>query len=310
MATILGAIGMVYLGGCSTAPQTFSSPQTAVDSLVEALRADDQEGLKRILGSESDELLFSGDEISDAQDRTEFLRLFDEKHELKSEANDLMTLEVGATEWPMPIPVVNGKDGWYFDTLAGLDEVLSRRIGRNELSTMQVCLAIVDAQREYASKDSDDDGLLEYARKVKSDPGQKNGLYWPVPPGEAQSPLGELVAEATLEGYTLSRPASPRRPYHGYHYRLLTEQGPAAPGGAMKFVAGEDMIGGFGVVAWPAEYANSGLKTFIVSHHGVVYERDLGDGTDRAALSMQAFNPDSGWERSDTTQALTASEVD
>jgi hypothetical protein len=219
-----------------------------------------------------------------------------------------MTLNVGAAdEWPLPIPVAKDEAGWFFDTATGLDEMLSRRIGRNELSTIQVCLAIVDAQREYASTDVTGEGLLQYASKVNSDPGTKDGLYWPAGPGEPLSPLGELVAEATAEGYTLEH-GNPPRPYHGYYYHILREQGPAAPGGAMNFMAHGHMIGGFGVVAWPAEYGNSGLKTFIASHHGVVYERDLGEHTSRAAKSLRAFNPETGWARSDTTQQLKPEE--
>jgi hypothetical protein len=308
-ATIIASLAVLHLAGCSTPPATFETPQAAVDSLVAALRANDQEQLKRVLGSDSDEVLYSGDEVADANGRADFLRQYDQKHELMSDAgatppnNDVMTLEVGANDWPLPIPLVNDGSGWYFDTAAGLDELLSRRIGRNELSTIQVCLAVVDAQREYASQDFAGDGLLQYARRVNSDPDKKNGLFWPVGPGEPESPLGELIARAAAEGYTAERFVSPQ-PYHGYYYRILTEQGPAAPGGAMTYLAGEHMIGGFGVVAWPADYGNSGLKTFIVSHHGVVYERDLGDNTDRIARAMRAFNPEVGWEPSDTTEQI------
>lgn len=301
----VAALGlMACLAGCSSPPQQFATPQAAVDSLVLALREDNEADIKRILGADADQVMYSGDPIADDLGRTDFLRQFDQKHELKPDGDDAMSLEVGPTDWPMPIPVVQGKKGWYFDTAAGLDELLSRRIGRNELSTIQVCLAIADAEREYASHDFAGDGFLQYARQVNSDPGKKNGLYWPVADGEPPSPLGELVALATAEGYSTTHPSGRPQPYHGYYYRILTEQGPAAPDGQLNFLAQGHMIGGFGVVAWPAEYGNSGLKTFIVSHHGVVYERDLGDDTDRIVSRMRAFNPEPGWEPSDMTEQL------
>jgi hypothetical protein len=290
------------LAGCASEPEAFETPDLAVNSLVSALRTDDTAALERILGSEADEVLSSGDEVADANGRAEFLRLYDEKNRLAPDGEDYLTLEVGATDWPLPIPVVRGEQGWYFDTPAGLDEMLSRRIGRNELYAIQVCLAIVEAQREYATADFNADGWREYARTFNSEPGKKNGLYWPAAAGEPESPLGEFVATATEEGYG-ARGVGEKgpRPYHGYMYRILTSQGPAAPGGEMDYVLQGHMIGGFGVIAWPADYANSGLKSFIVSHHGVVYEKDLGDDTDRMARNMQVFNPDAGWQASDTS---------
>lgn len=290
--------GAAGLGGCA-GPQQFDSPESAVATLAVALRADDQEQLKRILGPDSDKLLSSGDDVADANGRAEFLRLYDEKHRLYADDAETRTLELGATEWPMPIPVVKGQRGWYFDTAAGLDEMLSRRIGRNELYTIQVCLAVVDAQREYSAADLSGDGWREYATKFRSEPGKKDGLFWRAEPGEPESPLGELVAGATAEGYTAKEGP---QPFHGYYYRILTSQGPDAPGGAMDYVTQGRMIGGFGVIAWPAEYGNSGLKSFIVSHHGVVYEQDLGDDTDRIARETKAFNPAKGWEKADTSQ--------
>jgi hypothetical protein len=282
------------VGGCSTAPRTFATPEAAVESLVGAMRAEDRAEVRTILGSEGQDLLRSGDDVADANAREEFLRLYDEKHRL-TQKDGVATLEVGATEWPLPIPVVRDEKGWWFDVWAGADEVLTRRIGRNELSAMQVCLAIHDAQREYAARDFDGDGMLEYATKFRSEPGKKDGLFWPPAPGEPESPLGELAASAAAEGYSARGASSGPRAYHGYYYRILTEQGPSAPGGAMSYVAKGHMIGGFGVIAWPAEYGGSGLKSFLVSHHGVVYEKDLGDDTDRIARKMKAFDPGAGW---------------
>lgn len=285
---------MALLGGCSTAPKEYDTPEAAVDALMAALRTEDTDRVRTVLGSEGEELLSSGDTVADANSRAELLRLYDEKHFLV-EDDGMATLELGATDWPMPIPLVEGERGWFFDTEAGADEVLSRRIGRNELDAIQVCLAIHDAEREYAAADMDGDGWREYATKFGSDPGTKDGLYWPAAEGEPLSPLGEFAAAAAAEGYAATKGQKGLRPYHGYYYRILTEQGPSAPGGAIDFIAHGHMIGGFGVVAWPAEYGSSGLKSFIVSHHGVVYEKDLGDDTDRAARAMTTFNPDAGW---------------
>ncbi len=299
-AAILSAAAAV--SGCSRPAQTFDSPQAAVSALVGAIRSEDTSGLRKILGSDADALLDSGDRVLDANNRAEFVRLYDEKNALREEDGTYL-LEVGNSEWPLPIPVAKGDTGWYFDTEAGLDEMLSRRIGRNELDAIQVCLAIFDAQREYAAADHDGDGWRAYAQKFGSDPGKKNGLYWHAAEGEPPSPLGELAAEAAEEGYTATRGQRGPRAYHGYRYRILTGQGPSAPGGAMSYLAGsrgeerERMIGGFGVIAWPAEYGNSGLKSFLVSHHGVVYEKDLGDSTDRIARSMKLFDPGEGWVR-------------
>ncbi len=295
----LMACGAAFMQGCSAPQRTFESPNLAVDALVSAMRADDQKQLEQILGPESRDLLSSGDAVADANGRAEFLKMYDEAHALKSvDGGDEMTIEVGATAWPCPIPLVKGDKGWTFDTAAGLDEMLTRRIGRNELDAIQVCLAITDAQREFAAADFDGDGWREYARTFRSDPGKKNGLFWPTNPGEPLSPLGELAASANAEGYSAKDGTGPHA-YHGYYYRILTAQGPSAPGGAFDYIVQNHMIGGFGIVAWPAEYANSGLKTFIVSHHGVVYEKDLGNDTDRIARAMKTFDPGPGWQPSE-----------
>jgi len=295
LCLVLSGLGPAAgLTGCASEARTFATPETAVDSLVVALRADDQRSLEKILGGDAREALSSGDDVADANRRTEFLRLYDEKHRLSRDDDASVTLEVGASDWPMPIPVVKGDKGWYFDTDAGLDEMLARRIGRNELDAIQTCLAIVDAQREYAAGDFTGSGWREYARTFASDPGQKNGLFWPANTSEPQSPLGPLVAAAAAEGYT--RRNDGRTPYHGYYFRILTRQGSAAPGGAIDYVVGGHMIGGFGLVAWPAEYGKSGIKTFITSHNGLVYERDLGENTGSTASSIEAFNPETGWD--------------
>lgn len=298
-AVVAGGAALIGQGCSSTAPQTtFDSPQAAVDSLVAAVRASDSEQIKHILGPEGEDVISSGDDVADHERIDDFLHAYDEKHVLTTEADGSNTLSVGAADWPMPIPIVNDGGKWSFDTEAGLDEILSRRIGENELSTIQTCLAIVDAQREYVLLDVNSDGLHEYARKLISDPGQRNGLYWPVGPGEPESPLGPLVADAAEEGYGSARgPSGEPRPYHGYHYRLLTAQGASAPSGAMNYDVNGRLIGGFAAVAYPADYGNSGIMTFIVNHAGDVYQADLGPGTESAAKSMKTFDPSARWRK-------------
>jgi hypothetical protein len=197
----------------------------------------------------------------------------------------------------MPIPLVQDAAGWWFDASRGREEILNRRIGRNELSAVQVCLAYVDAQREYYVRDPDGDALLQYAQRFRSTPGKRDGLYWDAQPDEPPSPLGALVARAEAEGYPTKRPSGARIPYWGYYYRIVKAQGPHAPGGAYDYVVRGNMIGGFALVAYPAEYGASGVMTFIVSHDGVVYQKDLGPGTAAAARALTRFDPDPSWSR-------------
>ena len=285
------------LVGCqSGSPRTFKSPDAAVDSLVSALRAGDTKALDGIFGKDGKAIVSSGDAVADRNGYGQFIEAYDAKHQLAPAADGEMTLTIGQGDWPFPVPIVKADKGWQFDTAAGKDEILNRRIGRNELSTIQVCLAIVDAQHEYARLDPTGQGLPVYARRIISEPGKKDGLYWPTPEGAAPSPLGPLVARAADEGYTAGRDKSGQpAPYHGYRYRLLTAQGPHARGGATDYVIAGRLIGGFGVVAYPAEYGSSGIMSFIVNHEGVVYQRDLGPDTEQVAKSMKAFDPGDGW---------------
>jgi hypothetical protein len=276
--------------------RTFASPEEAVEALVTALRSNDVNALEAIFGPGSRNLIMSGDPVKDQSGREQFLKFYDEKNRLEETA-DKVFLSVGDDDWPLPIPIVKRDALWRFDAEEGMEELLARRIGRNELSTIQVCLAYVDAQREYAIKDRDTDSLLEYAQKFRSDPGKKNGLYWNVKEGEEQSPLGPLFAEAQEKGYTGKSAAGQAVPYHGYYYRILKGQGRDAPGGAYDYIVNGQMIGGFALVAYPAKYASSGIMTFIANHDGAVYEKDLGDNTEKAALAMKLFNPDSTWKK-------------
>lgn len=290
----IAAAAMVLLGtGCAGgSAQGFDSPEAGVQALVGALRPYDQAKATAVLGADADDVLSSGDAVADENMRGKFLEAYDRKHSIATE-DGKATLLVGENDWPMPIPLVKGGSKWRFDTAAGKEEILNRRIGGNELSTIEVCRAIVDAQREYLEQDPN----RAYAPKFISDPGTRNGLYWEGKEGEALSPLGELVAAAVVEGYTV--PTDPKhepQPYHGYYFRMLWSQGPGAPGGARSYVERGRMTGGFGVVAWPADYANSGVMTFMVNQDGIVYQRDLGEDTDQEARGMSAYEPDEGWE--------------
>jgi hypothetical protein len=208
---------------------------------------------------------------------------------------DNTVLYVGKQDWPFPIPIVKKSDNWVFDTEKGKEEIINRRIGENELNAIQTVLAVVDAQREYAMKDRDRNALLEYAQKFVSDPGKKNGLYWEVKAGEPQSPLGPIMTRVRAAGYQGKASATPV-PYHGYYFRILTAQGKTAPGGAYSYMVKGKMIGGFAVVAYPAEYGNSGVMTFIVSHDGKVFQKNLGANTAAVAKSLKEYNPDKTWE--------------
>jgi hypothetical protein len=248
--------------------------------------------LVRVLGPGSSEIVSSGDPVADASTRKRVVEAYEAKHQVAMEGADKAVLILGPDDWPFPIPLMRKDGTWAFDTAAGREEILARRIGRNELSTIQASLAYVDAQNEYAEKGVAGSGV--YAQRVISRPGQKDGLYWPTQSGEADSPLGELVAAATAEGYRAGeRPI----PYHGYYYKILTRQGPNAPGGALDYIVRGKMIGGFGLLAYPAEYGNSGIMTFLVNHQGTVYQKDLGPNTERLANQIKSFNPDGSWQR-------------
>jgi hypothetical protein len=306
-------------GGCasfgSTAQKSFNTPDAAVHELVAAIRAHDMPKLKKLFGPAGDDILSSGDPVSDRADADRFLALYDQDHRIHPEVGGVTTLEVGSDAWPFPVPIVRDEKGKFvFDTDTGREEILNRRIGRNELSAEQVCLAIVDAQREYVTRRPMGGDLPEYAKKLVSDAGKKNGLYWPTAEGEDPSPLGPLVASATTEGYVSgtavqSGSGHPERAFHGYRYRLLSAQGPNANGGAGDYLVNGKLIGGFGVVAYPAQYGNSGIMTFITNHDGVVFQRDLGPDTEKLAQAMTTFDPGPEWTRA-TDEDRPAEEVE
>jgi len=276
--------------------QHFATPEAATAALVAAVRADDPRRVRAVLGPGSDKLISSGDRVADQQGRARFVAAFEKKSRIELEGDAKATLVIGENDWPLPFPIVKGTDGWKFDAKSGAEEILNRRIGRNELAAIQVCLAYGDAQREYASTQGNRDGTHEYAMKLVSTPGKRDGLYWPTKEGQPLSPLGPLAEKAKEEGYGKSKNAA-HEPYHGYLYRILTAQGGDAPGGAYNYVVKGKMVGGFGLVAYPARWGASGVMTLIVNHDGIVYQKNLGKGTAAIASKMTHFNPDSSWSK-------------
>jgi hypothetical protein len=276
------------------AQQIFATPEQAAAELAHAIRSNDLKQIHSVLGPGSGKVIHSGDPVQDAAGRKRFLEAYETSVQIEPSGDARVALLIGAQEFPFPFPLVKTATGWKFDSKAGAEEVLNRRIGRNERSAIQVCLAYVDAQREYATKDRDKDGLLEYAHKFISTPGEHDGLYWETQEGEAASPLGPLSARAKEQGYKLGTP-----PYHGYYYKILTAQGVDNPGGAYSYVVRGKMIGGFALVAYPARWGASGVMTFICNHQGVVYEKNLGKGTVVIAERMTRYNPNASWKKID-----------
>jgi hypothetical protein len=275
---------------------TFATPEEAAQSLATAAGAKDRGALHALFGLDADDLV-AADQVQMANDLEKFAEAFQVKHHFESRSDTEMILDVGKDDWPFPIPLVKKDGRWYFDTNAGKQELLNRRIGRNELSTLETVRAYVDAQREYASHDRNGSEVLQYAQKFASTPGKKDGLYWsPDLDGEI-SPLGPFVAEAYEEGYRKKASGEPV-PYHGYHFKILTHQGPHAPGGRYNYIINGNMIAGFALVAWPAQYGESGIMTFIVNQQGKVYQKDLGPKTGKLAPAMKEYDPDSSWRLS------------
>ena len=290
----IARLSLVIASAAGTAQPSFATPDEAASALVQALKATDKARVGAILGPGSATFVTSGDAVADRTAREGFITAYDQKHAIVPDGDARAKLTIGDDDWPFAFPLEKVGGRWRFDTVAGKDEMLARRIGRNELDVINVMLAIVDAQRDYASVDRDGNRALEYARKFLSGKGKHDGLYWPEKAGEAPSPLGPLMTTASGEGYALGKSKTPT-PYHGYHFRMLTAQGPAAPGGALDYVVRGRMIGGFAAIATPAKYGSSGIMTFIVSHDGVVYEKDLGPQTASKAAAIRKFDPGQGW---------------
>jgi hypothetical protein len=297
-AILVLALSIPLQGYAAKAMQkTFASPEEAVKALIDAVKTDNIKELSIIFGLAGKEILSSGDAIEDKAGRERFLKAYETKNAIVKAGDAKAVLQIGEEEWPFPIPVVKKGDKWFFDTKQGKEELINRRIGKNELNTIQVCLAYVDAQREYAGKDRGGDGLFEYAQNFVSTPGKKDGLYWEAKEGEEESPLGDFAARAAREGYkkTSDKPI----PYHGYYFRILKAQGKSAPGGAYDYVINGRMIGGFAMIAYPAQYGVSGVMTFIVNHDGIVYEKDLRRDTAKIAQAINLFDPDETWKKTE-----------
>ncbi len=295
-AVLPSILALTLLSSASHAQQSFSSPEEAAAALAAAAKSGNKSAILKVLGNDAEDIVTSGDEVADTESRQSFVTAYDAKHSIKAEGNKKATLIVGKDDFPFPIPLYNLKSGWEFDAADGRREILSRRIGRNELDAIQTCLAYVDAQKEYAEKDRGE-GVGVYAQRFVSTPGKKDGLFWR--DDRDPSPLGEFAAAASNEGYKLEGKGAP---YHGYYYRILKGQGPDAPGGRLSYVVRGKMIGGFALIAWPAEYGNSGVMTFLVDHTGVVYQKDLGWRTDVIADRLTSFDPDQTWRKVDAAK--------
>ena len=284
------------MAGAAAREKSFTSPQQAVAALVAAVQGDNDAELLAILGPGSGDLISSGDKVADQNGRAHFLKAYEDKNSLEQEDEGRAVLLIGVKDYPFPIPIVWQGDAWLFDTQAGMEEILNRRIGRNELHTIEVMQAYTDAQREFASMKRNG-GVPEFSQKFASSEGKKDGLYWVVGGGEEESPFGPLIARATEEGYTDGLDEDPPEPFHGYYFKILKAQGEHANGGAFDYVADAKMVLGFALVAYPAKYGASGIMTFIVNHEGVIYEKDLGEDTATAKAAITTFDPDDTWRK-------------
>jgi hypothetical protein len=283
--------------GQTAAHRSFATPEDAVKALVDTVKAENLDALLALFGPEGRELATSSDPATARMNRQVFTVAAGEQWRLEDAPPDRKMLVIGNEEWPFPVPLVKGADGWRFDTGAGKEEVLARRIGRNELQAIATSRAYVTAQRRYAQQGHDGKPAGVHATKLKSDPGKENGLFWPAAHGQPLSPLGDLVAQAAVEGRTLGADRPQPTGFHGYYFRILTGQGAAVSGGARSYIVNGEMSGGFALVAWPAQYDATGVMTFIVDQDGIVRERDLGPQTDAIARKMTVYNPDASWRQ-------------
>jgi hypothetical protein len=291
-------IAVVPASVAAPAQQTFATAEAAVDALIVANRGNHLRELLAILGPAGAKLIHSGDPVADEHGRSRFVATYDEAHKIDLDGKSKATLIVGKDEWPFPLPLVREHDRWRFDTRAGAEEILNRRVGRNEMTVMQICRAYVAAQREYFAMRLGPGDIAEYAQHFTSKAGQRDGLYWPVNPGETESPLGPLIAQARAAGYQLGTPHVTPRPYYGYFFRILTRQGDNAASGARNFIVDGHMTKGFALIAYPASYGDSGIMTFVVGQTGIVYEKNLGPRTADIASRIEQYDPDVSWQPS------------
>ena len=287
----LSLLACTSLQAQDAAQKTFPRAHLAAEALVAANGDNDVAALKQILGPEATDLISSGDEAQDKSDRAHFALLYETHHRFISAGPGKLTLVVGKDEWPLPIPLIKTAEGWKFDSVAGVQQLLYQRIGANELAAIKVCRAIHQAQLQYAASGHDGNSPGAYAQRFRSQEGTQNGLYWPVTEGEPPSPAGPLLADAEIGGYERGK----GQPFHGYYFRILKAQGPHARGGAKDYIVDGRMTGGFAVFAYPVEYGASGVMSFLVNRHGTVYERDLGSATAETAQTIKAFDPEAGW---------------
>jgi hypothetical protein len=278
--------------------KTFATPGDATLALYNAVKSNDSQTVAAIFGSNSNDILHTGDDVADKNMADNFIRRYEQMHRVVIEPDQTATLYIGAENWPLPISIVKNSSGaWYFDTESGKKEILQRRVGTNENDAIEILHVLVDAQHDYASETHDGDTTRHYALKFLSDEGKQNGLYWKTADNAPQSPIGPLLVSATSEGYSPQQ--GKQAPFHGYYYRILTKQGSVAKGGARDYVVDGKLARGFAFVAYPAEYRNSGVMTFVVNQSGVVYQKDLGPQTSDVAAAMKEYNPDEGWEQTD-----------
>ncbi|MFI5181417.1 MAG: DUF2950 domain-containing protein [Thermoanaerobaculia bacterium] len=295
--SVLAALTFSLVATCEAAAppssqKTFDSPKEAVAALLQASEKNDVAALLAILGPDGKALVSSGDAVQDRSERAKFVAAAGEKTEVAPDPKDAhrATLVVGNKGWPFPVPVVQTNGRWRFESKEGAQELLARRIGENELDAIEICRGYVEAQKEYASEDRDGSGVHQYARRFVSTPGTHDGLCWKNPDGTPGGPIAELAARALAEGYT-----GTAEPYHGYRFKILTKQGPAARLGSLDYVVNGTLIGGFALIAWPAEYRVTGVMTFLVNHEGIVYEKDLGTDTPKNASQTTTYDPDNSW---------------
>jgi hypothetical protein len=303
------AVAILLLGAMPAISQaqeqgqkTFASAEEAGSALAAATEANDEKAMLAIFGPDGKQVVSSGDEVQDQEMRANFVKKYLQMHRLVNEPDGTTSLVIGAENWPTPIPLVHKGNVWYFDTEAGTKEILYRRVGRNEITTIRVCQELVAAQKDYASQNHN-----EYTQRFFSDTGQHNGLYWKAAAGAPQSPIGPLIASAVAEGYE-TIPEGGSTPFHGYYFHILTAQGRHAPGGSKNYIVKTKMTAGFAFVAYPAEYRSSGVMTFIVGSNGVVYQKDLGKNTESLVKAMKKFDPDSSWQKTGDEQEQSASE--
>jgi hypothetical protein len=302
LATFIAAIIVVTVLSFLVSAQDikqkkFKSPEDAFKALIEAAGNNDTRELLSIFGPEGKDIISSGDAVADRKARERFVKSSGEAVKFSKLDNNTVLAVIGKGEWCFPIPIVKSGQEWVFSTEDGKQEIINRRIGRNELNAIQVSLAYVDAQREYAGKDREGDGVLQYAQHFLSQKGKKDGLYWEAAPGEERSPLGPLFARATEEGYPVGKAGEKPTPYYGYYFKILKSQGSGAPGGKLDYVVNGKMTAGFGLAAYPAVYGVSGIMTLIVNQMGIVYEKDLGQKTEEIAKAMTKYDPDKTWQK-------------